>query len=387
LIVIIFIPIEITTEGEGKTVLSNKIRNIQIFETSTVLNVHVKEHQSVKKDDLLIELNSKTLNNELKNLEKLHIFYNMTEERILAILEDRQPNFEQFTKDKVLIQTELNIYLQEKNTFESKKNFMENQIFSKLEEENAVRHSIKLFEQLFDLAKSYLDRLEILYKKNVIAWTGKYDIHKQCVDASSQVEMKKSSLKSTTNQRIAHEKDLESFISDFKRRNQLQLEKNIRNRDSVKKEIKNVKERLKKTKIYAESDGIIFNLTVHKNSVVTPSQIIAQIVPKNDLVEVESVMYKYNCGLIEVGEKSVIKLKAFPYQIYGTIKGKVVSVSPVSSNDVQKYAGLLVKIVLEKNEIEASNRKIPLTPLMPLEVVITVDKITFAKYIWMYFSR
>jgi hypothetical protein len=38
--------------------------------------------------------------------------------------------------------------------------------------------------------------------------------------------MQKTSLKSAINQRIAYEKDLESFVADFKKENQLRLEKN-----------------------------------------------------------------------------------------------------------------------------------------------------------------
>jgi hypothetical protein len=98
-------------------------------------------------------------------------------------------------------------------------------------------------------------------------------------------------------------------------------------------------------------------------------------------------MYKDHCGLIDVDQKAIIKLKAFPYQIYGTMKGKVSSVSPVASNDMQSHAGLLVKITLEKNTIETGSRKIPLIPLMLLEAVIIVDKLSIARYIWMYITR
>jgi hypothetical protein len=69
------------------------------------------------------------------------------------------------------------------------------------------------------------------------------------------------------------------------------------------------------------------------------------------------------------------------------MKEKVSSVSPVSSNDMQNRAGLLVKITLEKNIIETGSRKVPLIPLMPLEAVITVDKVSIARYIWKYITR
>lgn len=387
LIIIIFIPIDITTEGEGQTILSKKIRSIQVFDASTILSVYVKEKQRIKKGDLLFKLDSESLNNELRNLKKLLTICNMTEKRILAILENDVPDFTKITDDNKLIQTELNIYLQEKNTFEAKKNFLKSQISAKMEEENSIKHSIEFFKNLSNLAKDYLDRLEILYQKGAISWTSKYEIHKQYIDAYSQMEMKKASLKSCTNQRMAHEQELALFISNFKKKKQIQLEENIRKKDTITKEINNIKEKLKKTKIYAEFDGVIFDLDIHEKSVVPSSQVIAKIVPENEPIEVESVMNKKNCGLVSTGQQAIIKLRSFPYQIYGTIKGKIVSVSPVSTNDTKNSPGLLVRIILQKNEIQAHDRKIPLTPLMPLEAVITVDKMTLAKYLWMYFTR
>jgi hemolysin D len=140
-------------------------------------------------------------------------------------------------------------------------------------------------------------------------------------------------------------------------------------------------------KIYAKADGVIFNLIAHEGSVVAASQTIAQLVPKNEAIEVETVMNKANCGLIEVGNEAIIKLQAFPYQIYGTIKGAVKSLAPVSSNDMTKQSGINVRIRLKTQEINTEKNTITLKPLMPLEVAINVHKVCIAKYLLMYMTR
>jgi HlyD family type I secretion membrane fusion protein len=304
-LIITLIPINITSKGEGRTIVTNTIQTIQAPESATVFKIYVKENQQVKKGDLLIEFDTKILENELKNLEHTKSILLLTNERINALLENREPNFQNITAEKLLMQSATNIYQQEKNTFLAKQTCIVNQIKAKQEEEKTLEESIKLFQKLTDTAKDYLDRLITLIRKKAIAEMAKYDIQKQYIDASSHLQMQKTALESAKNMRIAYEKELETVKFDFERTNRIQLEENLKNIDILEKDINNLRERIKKMKIYAHTDGVIFNLVAHKGSVVTTSQIVAQLVPKNEAIEAEVVMNKANCGLIEVGNEAI----------------------------------------------------------------------------------
>jgi hemolysin D len=386
-LVITLIPINITSKGEGRTIVTNAIQTIQVPESATVLKIHIKENQQVKKGDLLIEFDTKILKNELKNLEHTKSIFLLTNERINALLENRGPNFQDISEDKLLIQSAFNIHEQEKNTFLARQNCIVNQIAAKQEEEKTLQESVILFQKLSDTAKDYLDRLIKLINKKVMAEMGKYDIQKQYIDASSHLQMQKTALESAKNMRIAYEKELETVKFDFERTNRLQLEENLKNIDVLEKDINNLRDRIKKMKIYANTDGVTFNLIAHEGSVMTASQIVAQLVPQNEAIEAEVVMNKANCGLIEVGNEAIIKLQAFPYQIYGTMKGTVKSLAPVSSNDMTKQSGVNIRIKLKTQEIKTEKNTIALKPLMPLEAAVNVHKVCIAKYLLMYMTR
>jgi hemolysin D len=387
LLMIMLIPINIISKGDGRTVLSNAIQTIQATESATVLKIHVRENQLVKKGDLLVELDTKLLENELNNFEHTKNILSLTNARISALLEKREPHFQEITEEKLLIQSASNIYEQEKNTFLARQTSLFNQIKAKREEEKTLEESIKLFQKLTDTAKDYLDRLVKLIQKRTIAEVSKYDIQKQYIDASSHLQMQKTALEAAKNMRIAYEKELEMIKFDFERTNRLQLEENLKNIDILEKDIKNIKERIRKMKIYANVDGVIFNVNAHENTVVTASQAIAQLVPKDEAIEVEVIMNKANCGLIEIGNEAVIKLQAFPYQIYGTIKGTVKSLAPVSSNDMTKQCGINVRIKLKTQKIKTEKNTLALIPLMPLEAAVNVNKVCIAKYLLMYMTR
>ncbi|MDR0556103.1 MAG: HlyD family secretion protein [Holosporaceae bacterium] len=225
LMAITLIPINITSKGDGRTVVSNAIQTIQATESATILKMYIKENQSVKREDLLVELDTKLLENELKNLEHTKNILFLTSERISALLENREPNFKNFSDDNLLIQSAANIYEQEKNTFLARQNCIVNQIAAKQEEEKTLQESVALFQKLSDTAKDYLDRLIKLIGKKVMAEMAKYNIQKQYIDASSHLQMQKTSLAAARNMRIAYEKELETIKCDFERANRLQLER------------------------------------------------------------------------------------------------------------------------------------------------------------------
>ena len=384
---ITLIPIDITSKGDGRTIVSSTIQTIQATEQAAITKIYVKENQHVNKGELLFELDTAMLENELQNLEHTRSILLLTSERIKAILENRNPVFSGISKDELLINSAINIYEQEKNTFLAKRSCIINQIKTKQEEENTIKQSIELFQKLAATAKDYLDRLTKLIDKKVLAEMSKYDIQKQYIDASSHLQMQKNALEAAKNTRVAHEKKLETAIFDFERTNRLQLQENLKNIDTLEKDIKNIKERIKKMKIHATIDGVVFNVAVHENSVVGASQTIAQLSPKDDAVEVEAVMNKANCGLIEVGNEAIVKLAAFPYQVYGTIEGIVESLSPVSANELTKQSGIKVRIKLKTQQIKTEKNAMNLMPLMSLEVALNVSKTSIAKYLLMYLGK
>lgn len=84
----------------------------------------------------------------------------------------------------------------------------------------------------------------------------------------------------------------------------------------------------------------------------------------DDALRVEARLQNKDVGFIEVGQKVVVKVEAFPYTRYGYLTG---TVTEVSNNGVQdKKLGLTfpMRIHLDANRIKVSGRWVALTPGM-----------------------
>ena len=85
-------------------------------------------------------------------------------------------------------------------------------------------------------------------------------------------------------------------------------------------------------------DGTVQSLSVDSvGSVIQAGQTVATVVPGNTPLVLEADLPSQNIGFVKVGQKTQIKVTAYPFEQYGEIPGKVVWISPnaQTSNSLQ----------------------------------------------------
>ena len=109
-------------------------------------------------------------------------------------------------------------------------------------------------------------------------------------------------------------------------------------------------------------DGTINGLSAHTiGGIVTPSQPILTIVPDDTPIIVEANVTNQDIGFIRVGQEVEIKTDTFPFQKYGTIDGKVVSISPDAFEDEKIGLVYKIKVEIKKREIRVKGKNVKLT--------------------------
>jgi hemolysin D len=112
-------------------------------------------------------------------------------------------------------------------------------------------------------------------------------------------------------------------------------------------------------------NGIIFELPFSKaGAVVQPGQRVAQIAPRNVAYILKASMPSQDSGFLKVGMPVKIKFDAYPFQEHGIVPGKVTWISPDSkvnqtpTGNVETYD---LEIALEQQYIQNGSKRIPLT--------------------------
>lgn len=66
---------------------------------------------------------------------------------------------------------------------------------------------------------------------------------------------------------------------------------------------------------------------------IQPGQTVATIVPRDSPLVIEVDLPAQDAGFIKVGQKTEIKVTAYPSEQYGSIPGTVLSISPTADSD------------------------------------------------------
>ncbi|MBA3922003.1 MAG: HlyD family efflux transporter periplasmic adaptor subunit [Nostocaceae cyanobacterium] len=113
--------------------------------------------------------------------------------------------------------------------------------------------------------------------------------------------------------------------------------------------------------LYAPTDGVVSSLNIRRTGeVVQPGQTIAEISAQNAPLILVTVLPNREAGFVKVGASVQVKMDAYPYQNYGIISGKVISISPDAKPDDKLGSVYRVEVALNRHDITENHQKISL---------------------------
>ncbi|WP_447929929.1 HlyD family efflux transporter periplasmic adaptor subunit [Sphingopyxis fribergensis] len=112
-----------------------------------------------------------------------------------------------------------------------------------------------------------------------------------------------------------------------------------------------------------------------------PAKPIMIIVPSHGTLEAEVRLLNKDMGFVRVGQDVAVKLEAFPITRYGTIPGRVISISSYAVED--KKLGLVypARIQLERVTIGKGDRRVRVSLGMSVTANVRTGDRSIASYL------
>ena len=153
-------------------------------------------------------------------------------------------------------------------------------------------------------------------------------------------------------------------------------------REQLMQERSKTEQRSRLTQLTAPVDGTVQQVAVHtEGGVVTPAQVLMVIVPKDAQVSAEVVIDNKDIGFVNAGQAVAVKLETFPYTRYGTVEGKVKSVVADAVNDDKRGAIFPAVLTLSQATINVDGKRIKLSPGMNVTAEIKTGKRRVIEYL------
>ena len=135
--------------------------------------------------------------------------------------------------------------------------------------------------------------------------------------------------------------------------------------------------------VRAPTGGIVEQSIVHTvGGVVSPGEVLMQIVPEDDALQIEARLSPRDIDQVHVGQPSKIRFPAFNQRTTPEISGQVAFISADAARDAQSGAGYyLVRVNLARDEIQRLGG-LKLVQGMPAEVFLATGERTMLSYLF-----
>ncbi|QLI82680.1 HlyD family type I secretion periplasmic adaptor subunit [Chitinibacter fontanus] len=346
LLVLIFIVWAVTAQinelarARGEIQPSGYVQLLQSQTGGAIDKLLVKEGDSVKAGQIVAQFQaSDLLKRKTQNTIKLNALA-IDRERMLAILENRQPDFSAYlTQYPRLVAQAQSSYREQIATRDAAMNSKRSEGGQQaLLLEGAVRDR-KLIESQIAEAKERVRRLEEGVQKGVVTQLTLSEARQQVTSLQerlSDVSARAGGLNSTMGGVGA---DVLRLKSDFNQQLSLELSKVTEQYREIEAEIKALEENQNSVVIRSPVDGIVTNLPqTQLGSVLQPGGVVAEVVPTGQGVFMEAAVAPKDIGFVKVGQAVTVKVDSFDSARFGAIKGTVKRVSPTSTKAPQNGA-------------------------------------------------
>lgn len=116
-------------------------------------------------------------------------------------------------------------------------------------------------------------------------------------------------------------------------------------------------------RLRAPVDGTVQNLEAHTvGGVIEAAKPVMTVVPARGSLEVQAKVMNKDVGFVRQGQEAAVKLEAFPFTRYGTIPGRVRTISRDAVQDKDLGLVYMATVTLERSYIDADGRRYGLAP-------------------------
>jgi hemolysin D len=323
--------VDIVAMAPGKIIPSGRTKTIQPFETGVVRAIHVRDGQSVKTGDVLIELDPTMNAAELGHLKSDLVGAQLEAARLYAALSQDDPlGAFKPPADALgpLIEMQRRLLASQVAEQKAKLASTDGQIAQKEAERATIKASIDKLKATIQPLQERVDIRRIMFSKELGSKLIYLQELQDLVGQQKEVLVQESRLSESDSAIAALQEARSKTVAEYEHGLLDDLAKAEQKAVGLAQDVIKAEQRTSLQKLTAPVDGVVQQLAVHTIAgVVTPAQQLMVIVPAESQLEIEAMISNRDVGFVEAGQEAAIKIDTFNFTRYGLLHGTVLTVS------------------------------------------------------------
>lgn len=380
--------IDIIATAQGKIIPSGYSKVIQPYEAGVVAAIHVQDGQLVKKGETLVELDPTQNRADHDRASNEYWAAKVEAARLRALIAGR-PDFDApsgadpqyVTLQKQLLQDQL-------AEFQARVAAARHLIDQRKAAIEQTRENLRRLQDTVPMEAERAEAYKKLLEHDAVTKMDFLQAEEQRIDKTQELAGEKNRLHQDQSALAEAEKNLRALISEFQQTKQVELSTAETKAASLAQEVTKAGQKTDLQRLTSPIDGVVQQLSIHTvGGVVTPAQPLLMVVPQDHPVEVEAQVENKDVGFVKEGQDVEIKVETFPFTLYGTIPGKVLSVSddavPLEKDKDKPKEGLVFasRVSMDRSTIHVEGKQVNLSPGMAVSVEIKTGQRRIIEYL------
>ncbi len=350
-----FAKMDIVVSAQGKVIPSGKSKVLQSLEPGVVRSIAVRDGQSVKAGDVLLELDPTSTGADRNRLQR-ELWEGEADVLRAATLLEGKTAFVAPNGIPPEIAANQSAMLQSKAAEQrAKLAALDADIGKRAADTDAISSTLEQLRNSLPLIQQKHVMRQDLARTGHVAKTGVIETQLELIGAEKELAVQSNRLKeSQASHRAALEQRAQA-VAEFRARTSSELVDAIKKRDATRQELVKANQRWELQTLHAPIDGIVQQLAVTTvGGVVTAAQPLLTIVPENTPLELEAQVMNRDIGHVKLGQRVINKVETYDFTRYGYIEGEVQWVGNDAVQD-QKL-GLVYPIRIKLAQMQTPNQ-------------------------------
>jgi membrane fusion protein, hemolysin D len=390
----VFGTVDIVATSPGKIIPSGRTKTIQPFESGVVSAIRVRDGQSVKAGDVLIELDPTMTEAERDHLKSDYISAELELARLRAALSEKAQPIEDFRPpdgaSPSLIEMNKNYLLSQLEEYKGKLAALDRQLKQKEAERDTISAAVGKIEATLPILTQKVEIRKTLLEKNLVSKIVYLTEYQDLVGMQQDLLLQKSRYQEADAALAALAETRSQSVAEYRRTRFEELAKAEQKAAGLANDLIKANQRTKLQVLTSPVDGVVQQLAVHTiGGVVSPGQALLTVVPSDSHLEIEAMVANRDIGFVHAGQAAEIKIDTFNFTRYGILHGAVLHVSQdaIASDKPQdgnpaanpsdgtsevkaQRMNYAARVSLERTKMQVDERLVDLSPGMAVTVEI-----------------
>ena len=382
-----FTQIDRTVRGTGRIVPSSKLQVISNLEGGIVQEVLVRTGQQVTAGDPLVRLDPTQTGGEFGSGSATVSALAAKIERLTAEVTGRSPRF---TAGDDQAQIEKALYGARMAELSSLRNAGEARVAAA---NRAVAEAQSMYSARLSsatAARAELDAIRPLVERGIEPRLVLSQAIGRAQTASSEAAAASSSIARAQAGVAEARAALSQQLQDWRSRAANELTTTQAEFTARSASLPALEKRAERSIVIAPVNGRINRILVStRGGTVQPGAPILELVPSEDGLLVEAMISPKDIGSVRIGQPAKVGLSAYDSSIYGSLKGKVVAISPDATfNEKTGESHYIVEVRTSETALRGKNgRKLPIGVGMIADLSLLGDKRSVMSYLLSPFTK